>query len=145
MRPAAYAGVSLTARDQAKLCQGTFDQVQLLGAKPGHRDVRTVCMPGSSEYVNGVFKLTSMGSDIWLAADELHFAHRPLSGDGSIVARVTHVSNTNELPKAAALNGLPPAGVWNTTGVQIPPCPPASNAPTRASAATQALLCTTSV
>ena len=48
----------------------------------------------------GVYSLYAGGGDIWAAADGMHFVYAPLTGDGSIVARVTGVANTN--PRARA-------------------------------------------
>ena len=55
---------------------------------------------GSSGYSNGMFTIQGAGNSFGVAADGLHFVYQPLSGDGSIIARVARTSNT------AALGGV---------------------------------------
>jgi hypothetical protein len=43
---------------------------------------------GSATYANGTFTVNGAGSQIWGSADSFHFVYQPLSGDGTIVARV---------------------------------------------------------
>jgi hypothetical protein len=43
------------------------------------------------------------GADIWGTADAFHFAHRPLTGDGQIVARVTGITATGSYAKASVM------------------------------------------
>jgi RHS repeat-associated protein len=45
----------------------------------------------SATYVSGVFTLAELGQGITGTADGIHFAYQSLSGDGTIVARVTSV------------------------------------------------------
>jgi regulation of enolase protein 1 (concanavalin A-like superfamily) len=67
-------------------------------------DVGAVGTPGSAGASGGTFVVEGAGADVWGTADAFHFAYRPLSGDGSIVARV------------AALDGPDP---WTKVGVMI--------------------------
>ncbi|MGA8367490.1 MAG: IPT/TIG domain-containing protein [Candidatus Acidiferrales bacterium] len=57
-------------------------------------DIGTVGMAGSASYANGVFTVKGSGSGVTGAADSMHFVYEPLSGDGSIVARVVNVQST---------------------------------------------------
>jgi hypothetical protein len=41
------------------------------------------------------FTMSSSGTDIWNNGDQFRFAYKQLSGDGSIVARVDSLVNTN--------------------------------------------------
>jgi hypothetical protein len=41
----------------------------------------------------GTYRLQASGSDIWDTADHFHYAYRPLSGDGEIVARLATLTN----------------------------------------------------
>lgn len=55
------------------------------------QDVGTVTTAGSATYSNGVFAVQGAGLTIGSApgtADEFHFVYQPLSGDGTIVARI---------------------------------------------------------
>ncbi len=52
-------------------------------------DIGAVGLQGSATYANGVFTVNAAGSGITSgSADAFHFAYQPLSGDGSIIARV---------------------------------------------------------
>ena len=51
----------------------------------------------------GSYQLISGGGDIWGTADGMYFVPQPLTGDGSIVARVTGVQNTNAWARAGVM------------------------------------------
>jgi len=48
-------------------------------------------LAGSASYANNVFTVKGAGGQIYGTADAFHFVYQPLSGDGSIVARVLSV------------------------------------------------------
>src|SRR5262252_7026708 len=54
-------------------------------------DVGTTGVAGSASYANNVFTVSGAGAQIYGSADAFHFAYQPLSGDGSILARVLSV------------------------------------------------------
>lgn len=56
------------------------------------QDSGQVGIAGSSSYSNGTFTVKGAGTSLWSTADGFHFAYQPLSGDGTIVARVVSVS-----------------------------------------------------
>jgi hypothetical protein len=58
---------------------------------------------GSATYANGVFTVSGAGADIWGTSDAFNFAATELSGDGSIVARVTSVSDEANWVKAGVM------------------------------------------
>ena len=62
---------------------------QFLPAPWLNQDVGSVVQTGSSTYATGVFTLTGGGGGIQGTADSMQFAYQTLSGDGSIIARVT--------------------------------------------------------
>jgi hypothetical protein len=49
---------------------------------------------GTSSYAAGTWTVQGGGSDIGGASDRFHFAYRPVTGNGAIVARVMSVQNT---------------------------------------------------
>jgi hypothetical protein len=51
----------------------------------------------------GTWSVAGGGSDIWSTSDQFHFASEHLAGDGSIVARVTSVENTDRWAKAGVM------------------------------------------
>jgi regulation of enolase protein 1 (concanavalin A-like superfamily) len=58
---------------------------------------------GSLRSSNGVHVLSGAGSDIWGTRDSFEFAHRTVSGDVSIVARVRRQSNIDPWAKAGLM------------------------------------------
>jgi hypothetical protein len=66
------------------------------------RDIGVVAVPGSAHEKEGTFTLTGT-LDIWGKSDGFRFVHRPLDGDGQIIARVTAVQNTQEHAKAGVM------------------------------------------
>jgi len=69
----------------------------------GHQDIGAVPFAGSASYSNGLFTITGSGSDIWGTSDQFHYAYTQMTGDGSIVARVTGVDSVAAWVKAAVM------------------------------------------
>src|SRR5208282_222877 len=51
-------------------------------------DIGFVGLAGSATYANGVFTVIGSGQQVYGTADGMHFVFQPLSGDGTIIARV---------------------------------------------------------
>jgi len=66
-------------------------------------DVGDVGIAGSASYTAPTFTVNGAGADVWGTADALNFVYQPLSGDGSIVARVASVQNVNAWTKAGVM------------------------------------------
>ena len=68
-------------------------------------DIGAVNMPGYAGFDNGssVFTSEAAGADVWGSADAFHYIFQPMSGDGTIVARVASVQNTNQWTKAGVM------------------------------------------
>jgi RHS repeat-associated protein len=64
-------------------------------------DIGAVGLAGSSSYANETFTINASGQGVFTTADEIHFVYQPLSGDGSISARVVSLTGSSS----------PPAGV----------------------------------
>jgi regulation of enolase protein 1 (concanavalin A-like superfamily) len=47
--------------------------------------------------------MKASGGDMWDTADAFNFAYQPLSGDGTIIAKVTSIDNTNEWSKGGVM------------------------------------------
>ena len=60
---------------------------------------------GSSLYSpsDGTYTVKASGADISGTSDQFHFVYQPLNGDGTIVARVAIVQNTNPWAKAGVM------------------------------------------
>ena len=56
-----------------------------------HADVGAVPFAGNATAANGTFSVTGSGADVWGTADAFHYAYRTLTGDGTIIARVTTI------------------------------------------------------
>jgi len=55
------------------------------------QDVGSVGVGGNASYASGVFTVKGAGAQIYGTADAFHFVYQPLTGDGSIVARLVSV------------------------------------------------------
>jgi hypothetical protein len=51
-------------------------------------DIGSTGVAGSASFANGTFTVAGAGAEIFGTADAFHFVYQPLSGDGTIVARV---------------------------------------------------------
>jgi RHS repeat-associated protein len=65
-------------------------------------DVGAVGLAGSATSTNGVFTVNGSGQGVFSNADEFNFVWQPLSGDGSIVARVVSLTG-NSSPAAGVM------------------------------------------
>ncbi|MCU0495655.1 MAG: DUF1349 domain-containing protein, partial [Chloroflexaceae bacterium] len=59
------------------------------------REVGDNHVAGSSSYADGTFTVSGSGTDIGSQYDKFRFVYQPLSGDGTIIARVASVSAGN--------------------------------------------------
>ena len=58
---------------------------------------------GQASYSNGVFTVSSAGSDIWRADDDFHYVYRDIGTNAEIIARILAVSGTNAGAKAGLM------------------------------------------
>lgn len=68
-------------------------------------DIGSPSPAGSSFFDSGTntFTISGGGADIWNNSDQFHFMSQNFTGNGSIVARVTSVQNTNTWAKAGVM------------------------------------------
>ena len=66
-------------------------------------DIGAVGLAGRASSASGSFSVDGAGADVWGSADALHFAYTPLTGDGSVVTRVTGIENVNAWTKAGVM------------------------------------------
>ncbi|MDP9172954.1 MAG: fibronectin type III domain-containing protein [Planctomycetota bacterium] len=74
-----------------------------LPAPWANTDIGAPVPAGSAALSAGVFTLTGSGGDIWFASDQFQYTYQSLAGDGTIIARVASVSNTNDWTKAGVM------------------------------------------
>ena len=67
------------------------------------QDIGSVNSAGNAGAIGSSIKLTSAGNDIWGTADSFHFAYLPMTGDGTIIARVATQESTHEWAKAGVM------------------------------------------
>jgi glucose/arabinose dehydrogenase/regulation of enolase protein 1 (concanavalin A-like superfamily) len=67
------------------------------------QDVGINVNPGNSSYSNGTFTIMGAGDDIWNNDDSFQYAYQPLSGDGTITARVAAITDTDGWAKAGVM------------------------------------------
>ncbi|HZP48138.1 MAG TPA: phospholipase D-like domain-containing protein [Vicinamibacterales bacterium] len=93
-----------------------------------HQDIGAVGLPGYATFdATSTFNVVAAGADIWSSADSFHYVYEPLSGDGTIVARVASLQNVNSKAKAGVMirESLAPGAtdafmfVSTTKGVQF--------------------------
>ena len=65
------------------------------------QDIGIAGVTGNANFANGVFTVNASGGTLYSSSDILHFVYQPLSGDGSIVARV--VSSNGSAPQAGVM------------------------------------------
>ena len=92
------------------------------------QDVGNPAVAGQASYVAGTFTVAGAGVDIWDTTDQFRFVYQALNGDGSIVARVDSLQNTDPWAKAGVMiredltgnapNAMVPQTAANGTTVQ---------------------------
>jgi phosphatidylserine/phosphatidylglycerophosphate/cardiolipin synthase-like enzyme/regulation of enolase protein 1 (concanavalin A-like superfamily) len=107
-----FVGMAVTSHNNTTLTTATLDSVTVsqgpdTGGLPPppwlERDIGSVAIAGSAQFANGTFTVKASGADIWGTADAFHYVYQTWTGDGSIIARVGSVSNTNAWAKAGVM------------------------------------------
>ena len=86
-------------------CNLNWMELKGLGLPAGWStsDIGAVAAIGSAVLVGDTWTVTGSGADVWNTADEFQFAAQTLSGNGTIVARVASLQNTNAWAKAGVM------------------------------------------
>lgn len=66
-------------------------------------DIGNVALAGSDDASGGTITVRASGTDIWETVDGFRFLYRALDGDGSIIARVQSLANTDGWAKAGVM------------------------------------------
>ncbi len=76
-------------------------------------DVGSVGVAGSATYANGLFTVKGSGVGMTGTADGMNFLFQPLSGDGTIIARITTVQSSNTVYAGLMIRETLAAGASN--------------------------------
>lgn len=110
--PNVLIGLAVTSHDNSKAATATFDNVAVTQgvASPGglpapwaDQDIGSVGKAGNAAYSNGVFTVQAAGANVWSTADSFNFVSQAVQGDGSMVARITSLQNTDVHAKAGVM------------------------------------------
>jgi beta-glucanase (GH16 family) len=98
-------GLAVSANNNSALNTAMFQSVSIV---PGGWSDADVGSPGSAGFASfdpssATWTVGGGGSDIWNSADQFNFVHRDLPGDGSLIARVAALANTNAWAKAGVM------------------------------------------
>jgi len=104
MNATVYIGVALTSSAPAAYAAADFINVFATESSDWvSTDIGPVALAGDTSTLSGNVSIKAAGSDIWGSSDEFRFAYRPLSGDGSIVARVVGLTAADPWAKAGVM------------------------------------------
>jgi len=106
----AYAGLAVTAHNNAALSLATFDNLQVTAGRANSLPtpwnelmLGSPVLGGWAGFANNMFTLYAGGGDTWNAADQGEFVYRPLNGDGTITLKVASLKNSQEWAKAGVM------------------------------------------
>jgi autotransporter-associated beta strand protein len=77
-------------------------------------DIGTPAITGRSSYSGGVFTVSGSGAGLWNSIDQFHYVYTTLTGDGTLIAEVDSLGNTDPWAKAGIMfrSSLAPAAAW---------------------------------
>jgi regulation of enolase protein 1 (concanavalin A-like superfamily) len=78
-------------------------QTGSLPAGWSNQDIGAVSAAGRASFDGNMFTVSGSGADVWGTADAFHFAHKTMTGDFSITARVVTVQNVSQWTKAGLM------------------------------------------
>ncbi len=99
------AGLHVLRIENTGGCNLNWIELKGLGLPSGWSaaDVGAVAAAGSASVLGDTWTVTGSGADIWGTTDSFQFAAQTLSGNGTIVARVASLQNTNPWAKAGVM------------------------------------------
>lgn len=106
----AFAGLAVTAHNNAALSLATFDNLQVTAGRDNSLPtpwnevmLGSPALGGWAGFANNTFSIYAGGGDTWNAADQGEFVYRPLNGDGTITLKVANLKNSQEWAKAGVM------------------------------------------
>jgi subtilisin family serine protease/regulation of enolase protein 1 (concanavalin A-like superfamily) len=110
-----YAGFGVSSSDASQLNTSTFGDVSVVGGTApstgggnlpspwASSEVGATGQTGAASFANGVFTVKGAGADVWGAADSFQYVHQAVSGDLSLVARITSQQSSSTFAKAGLM------------------------------------------
>jgi regulation of enolase protein 1 (concanavalin A-like superfamily) len=102
-------GLFDTSHNAGALSTATFDNVSVQATTSTlpvpwvDTDVGSPAKAGSASYAGGVFTINGAGADIWGTVDQFNYVYQTLTGNASIIARVTSQSLTDTWSKSGVM------------------------------------------
>ena len=87
----------------SNVTNATTASAGVLPAPWSDADIGSVGLLGSAGLSDGTFIINASGADIWDPSDAFHFVYQTWTGDGTIIARVTGIANTDAFAKAGLM------------------------------------------
>ena len=87
----------------SSIASATTASLMALPAGWTSADIGPVGLAGGATYDNGTYTVQGAGADIYGNSDGFQFAYEQLTGDGTIIARVTSLTNTDANAKAGIM------------------------------------------
>jgi M6 family metalloprotease-like protein len=103
MAETVFAGLAVTAHNNALLATGTFDNFQVVPSPWTATDVGTPAQAGSYALKTGAYTVKGGGADVWGTSDNFYYMRQPFPGDGRITARVASLVQTDVWAKAGVM------------------------------------------
>jgi regulation of enolase protein 1 (concanavalin A-like superfamily) len=104
----ALAGMAATSHNPSASSTVVYDNVNItsLGGCPAGftcTDIGSPAITGSTNTLNNTYMVNGAGNDIWGTVDQMQLAYKPLTGDGTISARILSQTNTDVWAKAGVM------------------------------------------
>jgi regulation of enolase protein 1 (concanavalin A-like superfamily) len=106
-----YVGLVACAHNNSASSAATMSNVRTATATTAtglpspwaQSDIGSVGKAGSGTAADGTFTITGSGADIYATADAFHYVYQKWTGNGSIIAKVNSVQNTDPWAKAGVM------------------------------------------
>ncbi len=110
MGTVATIGMFVNSHNINQLSTVAFDNVSVTTSTSGpvpppwlSTDVGSPTLVGSAGYLNGVFTVNGAGIDIWKTYDQFHYVYQNITGNGTLIARVSSQTNSSSNAKAGIM------------------------------------------
>ncbi|QNK81544.1 PQQ-dependent sugar dehydrogenase [Nakamurella sp. PAMC28650] len=101
-------GMFVTSHDVGQFSNAAFDHVQVSAVAPvagpwSDSDVGSPAVAGSSSFDGSAYTVNGAGADIWGTIDQFHYVHQAMTGNGTMIARLTSLSDSSTNAKAGVM------------------------------------------